>query len=147
MRGSEGMWGPSKRVAFVDTHFWLALTLARDPWHQNAMRARQSLQGVRLVTTDGVLVELLNFVSEYGAHVRREMAGFVRTVLAGSDVDVIPCSGDVFHAGLDLYAQRPDKGYSLTDCFSMVVMRGLGIDAVLTHDRHFAQEGFRVLSL
>ncbi len=40
---------------------------------------------------------------------------------------------------------RPDKGYSLTDCMSMIACRDLGITDVLTHDRHFAQEGFAVL--
>lgn len=38
-----------------------------------------------------------------------------------------------------------DKGYSLTDCSSMCVMKTLGITDVLTHDKHFAQEGFHLL--
>lgn len=50
-----------------------------------------------------------------------------------------------FLGGLNLYEQRVDKGYSLTDCVSMNTMRKLGIREVLTHDRHFAQEGFVVL--
>ena len=36
-------------------------------------------------------------------------------------------------------------GYSLTDCVSMVVMKQLGITEVLTHDKHFTQENFRIL--
>lgn len=39
----------------------------------------------------------------------------------------------------------PDKGYSLTDCISMNVMRAQGMAEVLTHDGHFAQEGFTIL--
>jgi uncharacterized protein len=48
-------------------------------------------------------------------------------------------------AGLTLYDSRLDKEYSLTDCVSMEVMRSRGIREVLTHDRHFAQEGFSPL--
>ena len=48
-------------------------------------------------------------------------------------------------AGLALYAARPDKGYSLTDCISMATMRKKGLTEVLTNDRHFEQEGFRAL--
>jgi predicted nucleic acid-binding protein len=38
-----------------------------------------------------------------------------------------------------------DKGYSLTDRMSMVVCRQLDIPEVLTHDRHFLQDGFTIL--
>jgi hypothetical protein len=44
-----------------------------------------------------------------------------------------------------LYIQRPDKGYSLTDCISMQTMRREGLTEALTKDRHFEQEGFQVL--
>ena len=50
-----------------------------------------------------------------------------------------------FDAGLELYRRRPDKGYSLTDTMSMVICREHDIEQVLTHDRHFAQEGFEIL--
>jgi len=51
----------------------------------------------------------------------------------------------LFDEALDLYRRRPDKGYSLTDCMSMVVCRRQRVSEVLTHDRHFEQEGFTVL--
>ena len=44
-----------------------------------------------------------------------------------------------------LYQARPDKGYSLTDCISMEVMRREGLSEVLTNDEHFTQEGFTCL--
>jgi predicted nucleic acid-binding protein len=47
-----------------------------------------------------------------------------------------------FLAGLALYERRPDKQYSLADCISMNIMRQNQIQEVLTHDRHFSQEGF-----
>lgn len=50
-----------------------------------------------------------------------------------------------FMTFLDLYEARPDKGYSLTDCISMQMMRQRGITEALTNDRHFEQGGFRAL--
>ena len=58
---------------------------------------------------------------------------------------MIPQSRTSFLSGLDLYIQRPDKGYSLTDCTSMQTMRREGLIDVLTNDRHFEQEGFPAL--
>jgi predicted nucleic acid-binding protein len=69
----------------------------------------------------------------------------VREVLFDPAVCVIPLTHESFLAGLDLYAERPDKEYSLTDCVSMHVMRRVGLTDVLTNDRHFEQEGFRAL--
>ena len=60
-------------------------------------------------------------------------------------VHVIPQTRQSFLAGLDLYDARPDKGYSLTDCISMNVMKAEGVTDILTHDEHFNQEGFRTL--
>jgi predicted nucleic acid-binding protein len=37
----------------------------------------------------------------------------------------------------------PHKGYS--DCISMQTMRREGLTDILTHDKHFEQEGFRAL--
>ena len=57
----------------------------------------------------------------------------------------MPYAAEAFQDGLALYAERPDKGYSLTDCISMQTMRREGLTEVLRNDRHFEQEGFRAL--
>ena len=44
--------------------------------------------------------------------------------------------------GVALFAQRPDKEWSLTDCISFVVMREHGLSDALTADHHFEQAGF-----
>jgi uncharacterized protein len=69
----------------------------------------------------------------------------VREILSDPAVHIIPQSHDSFTSGFDLYAARPDKGYSLTDCISMQTRRREGLMEALTNDRHFEQEGFRVL--
>ncbi|MDY6803818.1 MAG: hypothetical protein SXA11_08435 [Cyanobacteriota bacterium] len=62
-----------------------------------------------------------------------------------ANVEVVYQSYDLFNAGLQLYEQRLDKGYSMVDCISMVVMRYRSLTEVLTHDQHFKQEGFTIL--
>ena len=97
------------------------------------------------VTTDEVLTEYLTFFCAAPEFMRREVAMAVQNILRDPVVKVISQSRESFLAGLKLYRDRPDKGYSLTDCISMQTMRREGLAEVLTNDRHFEQEGFRAL--
>ncbi|MFH1288868.1 MAG: hypothetical protein ABII25_09280 [bacterium] len=47
--------------------------------------------------------------------------------------------------GWKLYKERPDKAWSLTDCFSIVVMEKEGLVKALTNDKHFEQAGFQAV--
>ncbi len=58
---------------------------------------------------------------------------------------IVAPTSELFAAGCDLYAQRPDKDWSLTDCISFVVMERQGITDALTADHHFDQAGFVTL--
>jgi len=61
------------------------------------------------------------------------------------DVTIIPPNDELFSRGIELYAERLDKEWSLTDCISFVVMTDEGIADALTGDRHFEQAGFNGL--
>jgi len=64
---------------------------------------------------------------------------------ADPKVTIVPPSSDLLARGITLYAQRPDKHWSLTDCISFVVMEEHGLTQALTADWHFEQAGFEVL--
>ncbi len=130
---------------FADTFYWAALLNPKDQWHEAAKDAQRKLGRVRLVTTETVLIELLNFFSEYGAEMRQTVVATVRDILVGSDIKYISHSPEIFLDALDFYEKRLDKGYSLTDCISMLTMKNLGLQEILTHDNHFEQEGFTIL--
>jgi predicted nucleic acid-binding protein len=57
-------------------------------------------------------------------------------------VEVASTSATKYNAALDLYQQRPDKDWSLTDCLSFQLMQERGITEALTADHHFEQAGF-----
>lgn len=69
----------------------------------------------------------------------------VRAILSNPRVEVLPQTHDTFLKALARYEQRPDKGYSLTDCATMNAMDALGVREILTNDRHFEQEGYTIL--
>lgn len=133
------------RKVFADTLYWVAIVKPTDQWAGSANKARALLGNVRLLTTDEVLTEFLAALSKGGEHLRRQAVKMVRAILANPNVRVLAQSRDSFLQGVELYEQRPDKEYSLTDCISMKAMWSESVSEVLTNDRHFAQEGFYVL--
>ena len=88
---------------------------------------------------------ILAFFAERGRHFREVATLTARSILQDRSVEVIPQTHDSFLTALAYYENRPNKGYSLTDCISMTVMRVRGLTDVLTNDEHFRQEGFRTL--
>jgi predicted nucleic acid-binding protein len=133
------------RLVFADTLYWGAVLHPLDQYRTQVIRAREALGDIGLVTTDEVLTELLDGLAQRGSHLREAASRAVRTILNDRRVTVHPQSRESFLAGLRLYEQRDDKGYSLVDCISMTTMRRQGISEVLTNDRHFMQEGFQIL--
>lgn len=131
-------------LTFVDTLYFIASINPKDQWHEKALEVGATLKG-DLVTTEAVLIELLNFFCAYGPEMRAKSAAVVYDALDLPGVKVIEQTRDSFLSALSLYNARQDKGYSLTDCMSMNTMRELQIADVLTHDHHFTQEGFNVL--
>jgi predicted nucleic acid-binding protein len=134
-------------VAFIDAVHHIATITPSDDLHTTALELtrRLSLERYTFVTSDPVLVETLAHVCERGRTARAAGVGLVELLRRRSDIEIVPQTRALFDAGLDLFRQRPDKGYSLTDCMSMSICRERGIAEVLTHDAHFAQEGFAVL--
>lgn len=127
---------------FADSFVLIALLNPSDAYHRSAVEAIDNLS-VPLLTTHWILIEVADALSHptYRTHV----AAFLRQLAANADVEIIPPEPSWYQRGLDLYARRPDKGWSLTDCISFVVMTERGLTDALTGDRHFEQAGFRAL--
>ena len=133
------------KFIFVDTLYWVALSNTKDQWHQKAKQVAVALGNTKLITTELVLVEFLNYFSSYKSAMRQAVAGIVRDIIEDFRIEVIALTNEIFLLGLELYEQRLDKGYSMVDCVSIQVMRSRKVTEVLTHDRHFFQEGFTLL--
>jgi len=131
------------RAVFADTLYWVALTNKLDALHEQAAKLIPALGSPRVVTTELVITEYLNFFAEWGAHFRRKAIGNVRIALKSPRIMVVPHTHETFLAGIAFYEARIDKGYSLTDCVSTLAMRNERLTDVLTNDRHFEQEGFQ----
>ena len=76
---------------------------------------------------------------------RGKVIELYQNMLDDPSIQLISYNQELRQTGIELYKKRLDKGYSLTDCISMVVMKKLNISEVLTNDKHFSQEGFMII--
>ena len=130
---------------FGESSGWLALLNQTDQDHELAHQIVHDPDrkfGL-LVTTTAVLNEVANSLSPVAT--RRAAVVWRHRLVTNRSVELAFVDENLWDAGWELYEDRPDKAWSLTDCISFVVMEQRGIRDALTNDRHFAQAGFRAL--
>jgi predicted nucleic acid-binding protein len=127
---------------YVDTFALIAWLNPRDSAHSVVAAYLNDFTG-RLVTTEWVLLELADALA--ASEARSTVVAFLKAVRADPQFDVVGYVPTVYQAGFDLFANRSDKAWSLTDCISFAVMTERGLADALTADHHFEQAGFRAV--
>jgi len=133
------------KKVYADSAYWIALINPKDQWRRRALEVSRELGAFSIITTDEILTETLNYFAESGEYFRGIVSREIEKILLNQNVEIIEATHENFLDGFELYRNRLDKGYSLTDCISMNTMREHAISDVLTHDHHFEQEGFQIL--
>jgi len=132
---------------FLDTAYAIALSSSRDAYHGRALQLATHLRAEKsqLLTTRAILLEIGNALSKL-----RYRAAAVRLLIAleaDPNVEIVPLTEQIYLRALQLYQEREDKEWGLTDCISFTVMGDEGITEALTTDGHFRQAGLRALLL
>ena len=134
-----------KAEVFLDTAYAIALSATTDLFHERAIRLADQLEiaEIRLVTTRAVILEIGNALSKQ--RYRHAAIQLLNSLETDSHVEIVPLSEQIFRKAFQLYRERSDKEWGLTDCVSFVVMHDRGITEALTTDEHFQQAGFQAL--
>jgi predicted nucleic acid-binding protein len=100
-------------------------------------------ENIRIVTTQAVLLEIGNSLSK----LRHRVAAIRLLEALAKDprVEIVSLTDSLYSQAVQLFRERPDKEWSLTDCISFCVMSERGINQALTADHHFIQAGYRIL--
>jgi uncharacterized protein len=129
-------------TAFIDTFALLAWLNPKDQAHEPVSNYFQEFTG-KLVTTEWVLMELADALAFPVA--RPTTIAFLNAVRQDPLFEIVGYTQDNYWAGFELFATRPDKAWSLTDCISFAVMTKRNLTDALTADHHFEQAGFRAI--
>ncbi|HEU4561906.1 MAG TPA: PIN domain-containing protein [Longimicrobium sp.] len=132
---------------FLDTSFAVALTVASDRHHTQALALADEAVPARakLVTTAAVVLEIGNSLAR--ARYRGSAVDVLTSLRIDPRVEIVPLTDDLLTDAFERYRARRDKEWGLTDCVSFLVMERRGLVDVLSADDHFRQAGFRPLML
>jgi uncharacterized protein len=129
-------------AAFADSFYFIAVLNPADQYHLAAMNLTRMLTRP-VITSRWVLIEVGDALS-YPA-IRSQTFDFLQSIVHQPGITVIDEQEPWYSRGLELYGNRRDKDWSLTDCISFEIMREHEIVDALTGDHHFIQAGFRAL--
>ena len=129
-------------TVFADTYALIAWLNPRDAAHGVVSAYLDGFSG-RLLTTEWILIEFADALSAPEA--RATAAEFLQAVRADPLFEIVGYAPAAYQAGFKLFASRPDKAWSLTDCISFAAMTEHKLSDALTADHHFEQAGFRAL--
>lgn len=132
-----------KTKVFLDSAYAIGVTTPKDHFHQQALRLAREVQLARpkLVTSRAVLLEIGNWFSKQ----RPAAIKLLLSLENDPTLEILEVTPDLYQKAFNLYRQRPDKEWGLTDCISFVVMTDLKITEALTSDENFQQAGFVAL--
>jgi len=130
---------------FLDASYAIALSATTDRYHKLAemLAMKIEAEGTRLVTTRAVVPEIGNALAKL--RYRGDSVTLTKALEEDPGIEIIPLSEELYEKGWQLYRERVDKEWGLTDCISFIAMQEYGLTEALTTDRHFEQAGFKVL--
>ena len=130
---------------FLDAAYAIALSAVSDQYHKKAEILAKQIEtdAIQMITTRAVILEIGNALAKL--RYRAAAIELLDSLEEDPNVKIIALSEELFNRAMELYRQRPDKEWGLTDCVAFVVMQDYGITEALTTDEHFKQAGFRAL--
>lgn len=127
------------KAIFVDTSGWFALAARHDRDHPKALKFFQGSRSP-LLTTDYIVDET---VTLFQARLNHSAAiRFLDSIQASTRLSLIFLTRKNVEAAIKLFRERPDKGWSLTDCTSFTIMERMRINTAFAFDDDFKQAGF-----
>lgn len=127
---------------FIDTSAFIALYLADDDFHLEAVRWLKKAEGkVAFWTTNFVLDEVYTFIRS----IRGKDASVVFAEYLSTNSEIVKVkrvSLEEEKEAFNLFKRLDLKGLSFTDCTSFAAMKRLGLKQAFSFDKHFKRAGF-----
>jgi predicted nucleic acid-binding protein len=128
---------------FIDTSAFYALMDRSDSYHEKAKQLWAFLldKNSSFKTTSYIIIETLALI--------QSRLGFEAAQLYSSDilglVDILWVDEPMHNLAFELWLGLRRKKFSPVDCVSFITMRHYSLENVFGCDRHFGEQGFKIL--
>ena len=127
---------------FLDTSGLLCYLHRDEPQHADAVAFFDATESK--LTHNYVVAEFVALAAARRLP-RKEALSFASDLLDHPDINAIWVSESLHREAMRLLTKQLDKGYSLCDAISFLLMREQGVNEALTTDHHFEQAGLKRL--
>ena len=126
-------------MIFVDTSYWVALLLFRDPHHDDAVALWRGERRA-LLCTNHVVGETWTYLRRKAGH--RAAVSFLDAVDESDRVGVVHVDAFAESEALDWLRRHDERKFSFVDSTSFAIMRRSRITEAFAFDGDFAAAGF-----
>jgi len=130
-------------VIFVDTSFWVGLTMRRDRHHDDARALLDAVADESLVTSNHVRGETWTYLRRKAGHT--VAVEFLDRVGRSRRLAIVPVAAELEGRALTWLRSHDEREYSFVDATSFALMRSLKVRRALAFDGDFAAAGFTEL--
>ena len=127
-------------MIFIDTSFWVGLTVARDARHEQAPSLLDSTGGDPLVTSNLVRGETFTYLRRKAGHT--VAVEYLDRVRSSPRLAILPITAELEDRALTWLRAHDEREYSFVDATSFALMRSLKIRRALAFDGDFTAAGF-----
>ena len=114
-------------MVFIDSFFLISLIHPQDDFHETALAVQNEFSDANMVTTESVLFEVFAKFARSSPEIRSTVVHVVNRIIDDANIEVVSQTRSDVKLAINMYGNRLDKSYSLTDYLSMIVMRRRGI--------------------
>ena len=132
-------------MIFVDTSFWVGLTVRPDPHHDDARAMLEAVVDEPLVTSNHVRGETWTYLRRKVGHAIA--VEFLDRVGRSPRLAVVPVGAEIEERALTWLRSHDEREYSFVDATSFALMRSLKVRRALAFDGDFTAAGFTEIRL
>lgn len=128
---------------FVDTSAILALLNDQDRFHESAKNEWTGIikSDALLFSSNYIILETIAILQHrFGADAVRLFIGSIQPV-----INILWINEDLHNSALSIILTINNRDLSLVDSTSFEFMRKMELNSVFTFDRHFSEQGFKVV--
>ena len=131
-------------MIFIDSDAFIGASVSTDPHNLSCERLFSVVEerDEDTFTSWEVVDEVITKLSY---HVGRKTALVFWKNLKNSNTRIVFVNGEMSKSVIEQFKKQTSKNVSLTDCANMIIAKELEIDIFFSFDRHYKQNGFKLL--